>query len=64
MIERDAGIIHFVCDACPESLDTGCSDFAEANASRQRDGWAAEKVGQDWIHLCPNCRERGAPHGR
>lgn len=58
MIERQDGTIQFVCDACPESLETGSSDFAEANGARKREGWTAEKVGQEWVHLCAACRDR------
>lgn len=59
MIQREGGTIHFVCDACPEDLDTGCADFAEANERRFAIGWKTEKLGQEWLHLCPDCRGRG-----
>lgn len=59
MIERTNGMIWFTCDACPEELDTGERDFAGANAERKRAGWSAEKVGEDWLHLCPDCQESG-----
>ena len=62
MIERQDGAIHFVCDACPESLDTGLADFTAANAQRRIARWAAEKVGDEWLHLCPACQAR--PPGR
>lgn len=58
MIERQDGTIQFVCDACPEHLETGDTDFAAANVTRRGEGWTTEKVGPEWLHLCPGCRER------
>lgn len=56
MIQREGGNVAFVCDACPETLITDSDDFAEANAARKRAGWKTEKVGDDWLHLCPSCK--------
>jgi hypothetical protein len=56
MIERQGKQFWLTCDACPEALETDATNFAEANAARKNAGWAARKVGEEWIHLCPACR--------
>lgn len=57
MIHRDRGTIIFECDACDETLDTGEDDFPHAHAQFRLGGWRAEKVGDEWTHLCPACRK-------
>jgi hypothetical protein len=39
-----------------ETLATGQSEFADAHAMFRREGWKAEKVGDEWVHTCPRCR--------
>lgn len=56
MIDRQHGEITYECDACDETLATGGSEFNDALAMFRRDGWRAEKVGDEWTHLCPKCR--------
>lgn len=45
----------FECDGCDETLDTGRQDFTEATEVRLREGWTAERVKTEWLHLCPDC---------
>lgn len=52
MIDRQRNQITFECDACGDSLDTGESEFDEANRVRREEGWLAQKVGRDWVHFC------------
>lgn len=56
MIDRQKGAVVFECDGCDETLETGEDEFAAAMAMFRRDGWKAEKVGGDWVHLCPRCK--------
>jgi hypothetical protein len=58
MIDRQHNAIVFECDGCPDVLETGEVEFPDAMAEFRRDGWKAEKIGDEWIHLCPNCRGR------
>jgi hypothetical protein len=56
MIDRQHNEITYECDACDETLATGQSEFADAHAMFRREGWKAEKVGDEWVHTCPRCR--------
>lgn len=58
MIDRQHGEILFECDACPETIETGESEWNDAMRLFRNEGWRAEKVGEDWIHLCPKCQRR------
>lgn len=49
------GLIIFVCDTCERELETDTDEWPDANAIRKREGWAAEKVGKDWVHGCDRC---------
>ena len=55
MLDRQYGMIVFECDSCSEVLKTETRDFDDALAILKRNQWKAQKVGQDWIHACPNC---------
>lgn len=56
MIDRQHGQMVYECDGCEATLETGESEFNEALAMFRRDGWKADKVGDEWVHLCPDCR--------
>lgn len=58
-IERVEMEIVFHCDHCPESVETGETEFTHAFKAVQREGWKAEKVGGGWEHSCPSCAEAG-----
>lgn len=58
MIDRQHNAIVFECDGCPETLETDESEFSDAMAQLRREGWKAEKVGDEWVHLCVTCRGR------
>ncbi len=57
-VARQEGTIWFLCDTCPESIDSEEADFQEAVATMRGAGWNATRVGQagDWVHTCPECR--------
>ena len=59
MIERQryGGPISVHCDLCPDGIDTGTSDFAEAMTIIKDDGWRVRHMGagQGWCHFCPTC---------
>lgn len=49
--------ITFECDGCDdETLKVATDDWSEANDRRKAEGWSAEKVDGQWMHLCPHCR--------
>ena len=56
MIDRQHGAIVYECDGCETTLETGEDEWTPALAMLKRDGWKIEKVGTDWLHLCPDCR--------
>lgn len=58
MIDRQHGEISFECDGCDETIATGEEDWAPAQAQFRARDWKAEKVGDEWIHLCPRCKAR------
>jgi hypothetical protein len=58
MIDRQHNAIVFECDGCDETLETGETEFPDALSMFRRDGWKSEKVGDEWVHLCPACRRR------
>lgn len=55
---RERGDIVFECDGCDETLETAVEDFALANSLRKTENWSAEKVGDEWLHLCPSCGKK------
>lgn len=57
-IEREGwdGPITFCCDSCGELDETHCSDFPSALAKYKAHGGVARKVGDDWQHLCKDCK--------
>lgn len=59
MIDRQHGAVIFECDNCSEVLETGEDDFMAALAVMRRENWKAVKVGDDWVHSCPECRSDG-----
>jgi hypothetical protein len=57
VIDRQHGTVVIGCDACDEVLDTEETDFAVAWPEARRVGWTARKMGNEWVHLCPGCKE-------
>jgi hypothetical protein len=58
MIDRQHGEVVFECDACDETLEPGAPEWGEAMDHFRHHGWRAEKVGDEWTHLCPGCQRR------
>lgn len=58
MIHRNRGEITFECDGCDSLIETGDDDFGEAMAQFRSADWKAQKVGDEWLHLCPVCKSR------
>lgn len=56
MIDRQHGKIAFECDGCDETIETGETEWADAIARFRREGWRSEKIGDEWVHLCPTCK--------
>jgi Fe2+ or Zn2+ uptake regulation protein len=56
MIERDSGKMLFVCDECNEAFESEDGEtFQDTWAAAKDDGWRARKLGNDWVHACPDC---------
>jgi hypothetical protein len=58
MLDRQHGKIVFECDSCNEVLETETSDFVEALMILKREEWDARKIGDLWIHICPECKRK------
>jgi hypothetical protein len=56
--EKNGGRWRFQCDACPEAIDTNCSDFHEALGVAKSEGFVAYQQGGMWFHACENCKGR------
>jgi hypothetical protein len=55
MLDRQHGKIVFECDSCDAVLATETRDFDDVLAILKREQWKAQKIGQEWIHACPEC---------
>jgi hypothetical protein len=55
MLDRQYGKIVFECDSCQEILKTETRVFDDARAIMQSKEWKAQKIGDVWIHACPEC---------
>jgi len=57
-IEREHfdGPITFCCDQCGELDTTHCENFSGALAKVKSHGWAVRKDGEDWRHVCGDCK--------
>lgn len=50
------GPITVRCDACAHGcLDTETVVFAGAMATMKDEGWRTRRIGEDWVHFCPDC---------
>ena len=58
MIDRQHDEIVFHCDGdkCHESVETGHEEWSSALAFMKRKGWRVLKDGQEWLHLCKDCK--------
>jgi hypothetical protein len=45
----------FECDCCDATFTANAEAFIDAWTEAKRDGWKNQKIGNDWIHGCPNC---------
>ncbi len=57
MIDRQGGKILIECDSCSDVFDAGTAEWVEVWDEARRDGWTAEKIGNDWIHRCQSCNQ-------
>jgi hypothetical protein len=58
MIERDGGYIIFECDSCSEELETNADEWKDAMAYFRSMGWRSVNIDDEWMHLCPLCRNK------
>jgi hypothetical protein len=58
-IERELfdGPISFVCDVCGETDETHCTNFSGALTKYKSHGGQAVKDGDEWSHVCRECRD-------
>jgi hypothetical protein len=45
----------FECDSCADVFEADDLDFSTAVRSLKYADWTIKKVGDVWIHNCPNC---------
>lgn len=58
MIHRNGEEIVFECDGCDETVVTRTSNWPDAQWAFNAEGWKAEKIGDEWTHLCRACRRK------
>lgn len=58
-VSREQGIVVFQCDGkrCAEIYEADTKDFNEALNEFRETGWVTRKIGNDWLHVCPDCQE-------
>lgn len=57
MIDRQHGKIIIECDSCGEIFEgRDDAEFAQVWSAAKRDGWRSRKIGNDYVHGCPNCK--------
>lgn len=61
MIERQKGVIIFVCDFCGDDYDSEEGDFFLALEKMKEEGWIVKRNQNDteWIHICHRCATGG-----
>lgn len=57
-IQRDGGDVVFECDSCSEWALTETDEFDQALDNIKRNGWKVSKIGDEWIHTCPDCQSK------
>lgn len=58
-IDRQHNTLIFSCDRCEETFEPDTNDFVDAWAEARGKGWKARKVGNAWVHACPDCEVDG-----
>jgi hypothetical protein len=53
--DRQHGVMIFECDSCDETFEIGSDDFSATWMAAKREGWKAEKIGDEWVHRCKGC---------
>ena len=57
MIDQQHGSVAIECDGCNETVEGEPDEAFDSVWKRAKaDGWAARKVGKDWLHLCGKCK--------
>lgn len=56
MIDRQCGKIVIECDACDAVFPGASDEWNEVWPAAKREGWRARKVGEEWVHTCPECK--------
>jgi hypothetical protein len=55
-VDRQKGDIIFLCDGCPDDLETNTANWDSARNFLRRENWATAKDGDEWKHFCPDCK--------
>lgn len=53
--ERQGGELEFHCDKCGDIYESHDEDFGSAWSEAKIAGWRARKLGNEWVHACPDC---------
>lgn len=55
MIDRQGGRLVIECDSCDSTFLGDSEEWNEVWLLAKSDGWKARKIGQEWMHACPEC---------
>ena len=56
MIDRQHNRIVIECDACDNVHEGSSLEWNEVWPEAKRLGWNSRKIGNDWVHTCPECK--------
>jgi hypothetical protein len=62
-IQRSYGEVEFHCDGtgCHEVFETETRDWETALELYRASDWTTRRVGEDFLHICPDCLQAEAP---
>ena len=58
MIEREGNTYTVYCDYCSNFIDE-LPDFNSAVEYKKSNGWVSNRLGDEWLDMCPECLEKG-----
>jgi hypothetical protein len=56
-IDRQHGFIIIACETCSETFEGESNEWNEVWPAAKTEGWTAKKIGKEWEHRCPECRD-------
>lgn len=52
------GQLYFNCDSCNANICPDTGSFQTDWSYAKREGWTSFKIGEQWHHACPTCKEK------